>query len=151
MCIRDRSNDTTQAGQITALQSSDSTQNTNITNLQTGKLDLTGGTLSGTLNGTVFSGTGTSQLSNLRVGSGSSFGGGTGGMLLLTVGSTPPTSNPTGGAIAYGTSTALEVRQQDGTILNGSRMGTLQGGAGPSVQGFNSWTYDTEVALSLIH
>ena len=139
---------TTQAGQISALQTSDSTQNTNITNLQTGKLDLTGGTLTGALSGTTFTGSGTSQVNNLRLGASGNFGGSTGGVLAVQTVTTTPTSNPTQGFVLYGTATAAEIRQQDGSVLNGTRASQLQGGAGPSVQGFLSWTYDTETATA---
>jgi hypothetical protein len=79
-------------------------------------LPLTGGTLTGGLSGTTFTGSGTSRMQNLRVGTGGSFGGGTGGMVLMVNAVTPPSTSPTSGGVLYVESGALKYKGSSGTV-----------------------------------
>jgi hypothetical protein len=80
-------------------------------------LPLAGGTLTGALTGTAFTGSGTSQVSNLRLGSAGSFGGGSGGLLAVPNVTTAPTANPAQGVVSYAEGGVLKVRQSDGNII----------------------------------
>jgi hypothetical protein len=79
-------------------------------------LPLTGGTLTGALTGTTFTSSGTSQLQNLRLGSGGSFGGANGAAMLINNCTTPPSTNPTSGGVMYVESGALKYKGSSGTV-----------------------------------
>jgi hypothetical protein len=79
-------------------------------------LPLTGGTLTGALSGTTFTGSGTSQVSNLRLGTTGTFGGATGSVIAFTNVTTPPNANPSG-AILYAEGGVVKVRQSNGANI----------------------------------
>ncbi|MGW4270888.1 hypothetical protein ACWEGQ_00625 [Streptomyces seoulensis] len=120
-----------------------------------GLLPLTGGTLTGGLSGTTFTGSGTSQVSNLRMGPSGSFGGGGGGLLSFQNATTAPTTSPGQGCIVYAEGGVLKVRQSDGTVAvvaNGITQATADSlyaslaGFGnvwtPSDHGMAAWSFD---------
>lgn len=80
-------------------------------------LPLAGGTLTGGVTGTTFTGSGTSQVSNLKMGTNGSFGGGSGGLIAMPNATTVPTANPSQGIIAYAEGGIMKVRQNDGNII----------------------------------
>ena len=101
-------------------------------------LPLSGGTLTGALNGTTSTMSGTSQVANLRVGANGNFGGAAGGAVAVQNVTTPPTGNPTQGVVYYAEGGVMKVRQSDGTTVvvqnaptalppNGSAGGDLSG------------------------
>jgi hypothetical protein len=103
-------------------------------------LPVTGGTLSGGLTGTTFTGSGTTQLGNLRLGSGSSFGGANGGALLFQNVTTPPTANPSSsGGVAYVENGVFKVRGSDGTTFDTS---SAVSSPVPVDHGLIAWTQD---------
>jgi hypothetical protein len=79
-------------------------------------LPIGGGTLTGALSGTTFTGSGTSQLLNLRLGSSGNFGGSNGGALAIQNVTTAPTGNPTTGVVVYCEGDMLKVKQANGII-----------------------------------
>ena len=118
-------------------------------------LPLAGGTLTGGLNGTTFTGSGTSQVQNLRLGPSGNFGGAADGALALQNIGTAPTGNPTQGVVAYAQGGVLKVRQSDGTIVtlaNGLTQATADalytsiasyGNVWtPSDHGLTAWSFD---------
>ncbi|MGW4493770.1 hypothetical protein [Streptomyces sp. NPDC004376] len=118
-------------------------------------LPLSGGTLTGPLSGTTFTGSGTSQVNNLRMGANGGFGSGNGGLLAFQNATTVPTTNPSQGAIMYADSGVMKVRQADGTIVtvaNGVSQATADSTYTsiaaygnvwtPSDHGLTAWSFD---------
>ncbi|MFJ9671093.1 hypothetical protein ACIRP5_09945 [Streptomyces sp. NPDC101221] len=105
-----------------------------------GALPTTGGTLTGTVNGTVFNSSGTSQLANIRVGEGGAFGGGSGGLIAVSNAVNVPTANPGGGAVLYANGGTLHVRETSGAhfpIRNAPKNTWT-----PEALGFQAWSID---------
>ncbi len=109
--------------------------------VQSTYMPVAGGTFTGAVSGTTFTGSGTAQVLNARLGASSSLGGGSGGLLALQNATTVPTSNPTQGVVAYAEAGVLKVRQSNGTIVTvGSGGGSAVGIAGARYVAANNAT-----------
>ncbi|MFD7776651.1 GDSL-type esterase/lipase family protein [Streptomyces sp. NPDC059753] len=73
---------------------------------------------------------GTSTFPNIKLGTGGTFGGATGGAVAVSNVTTAPTANPSGGAVLYAEGGVLKVRQSDGTTaVVGAGSGMTQAAA----------------------
>ncbi|MEU7400090.1 hypothetical protein [Streptomyces sp. NPDC044948] len=85
--------------------------------------------------------TATATLKDLRIGSGATFGGGSGGVLAFVNASTVPTANPIG-AVMYAEGGVLKVRQSDGKTFAVGASGGAKNAWTPQALGFQAWSVD---------
>ncbi|RPE39734.1 lysophospholipase L1-like esterase [Streptomyces sp. Ag109_O5-1] len=81
-------------------------------------LPLAGGTLTGALTATAFTSTSTSTLANLRLGTGQTFGGASGGAMAIANATTTPTQNPSNGTVVYAQGGVPMARTSAGQTIN---------------------------------
>ncbi len=102
-------------------------------------LPLSGGTLTGAVNGPAFNSSSTSQLENIRLGTGGSFAGGSGGIMSLSNAVNLPTVSPANSAVMFANGGAVNIRQSNGVQFPVSPpAGTWM----PEDYGLAAWAYD---------
>lgn len=111
-----------------------------LTAADVGALPLSGGTLTGDVNGTKFNSSSTSTLANVRLGSGGSFAGASGGILAVSNAVNLPTFTPSGGAVLYANDGSMYVRGGSGEDIRVSH--APKNTWTPEALGFQAWSVD---------